>query len=66
MPRRPRKRLGIGPSLEGDREATFRQLIVEGGRRYLKALNPHWPERIVEIDEDTVIRGVVVCEGEVA
>lgn len=53
-------------SLEGDREATFRQLIVEGGRRYLKALNPDWPERIVEMDEDTVIRGVVVFKGEVA
>lgn len=32
-------------SLKGDREATFTQLIVEGGRRYLKALNPDWPNR---------------------
>ena len=32
---------------ENSNEATFKQLIVEGDRKYLKALNPDWPERIV-------------------
>ena len=44
-------------------EATFRQLILEGERRYLKALNPDWPNRIIEIDESAIICGVVVFTG---
>jgi SOS-response transcriptional repressor LexA len=45
-------------------EATFKQLIVEENRRYLKALNPDWPDRIVAIGENTTICGVVVFKGE--
>ena len=51
--------------LEDSDEATFRELIVEGGRTYLKALNPDWPDRIIEIDENARICGVVVFKGEV-
>jgi SOS-response transcriptional repressor LexA len=50
--------------LEDSDEATFRELIVEGGRTYLKALNPDWPDRIIEIDENARICGVVVFKGE--
>jgi len=50
--------------LEDSDEAIFKQLIIEGGRKYLKALNPDWPERITEIDETTAICGVVVFRGE--
>lgn len=50
--------------LEDADEATFRQLIHEGGRTYLKALNPDWPDRIIEIDENARICGVVVFKGE--
>jgi SOS-response transcriptional repressor LexA len=50
--------------LEDSDEAAFRQLIVEGGRTYLKALNPDWPDRIIEIDEKARICGVVVFKGE--
>lgn len=50
--------------LDGATEATFRQFIEEGGRRYLIALNPEWPNRIIEIDADTRICGVVVFKGE--
>ena len=42
--------------------ATFKQLVEEEGRRYLKALNPEWPERILEA-HDAVICGVVVFHG---
>jgi SOS-response transcriptional repressor LexA len=50
--------------LEDADEAMFRQLIIEGGRKYLKALNPDWPERIFELDDTTRICGVVVFKGE--
>lgn len=52
--------------LEGADEAILRQLIVEGGRRYFKALNPDWPNRIVEASDKVAIRGVVVFKGETA
>jgi SOS-response transcriptional repressor LexA len=42
----------------------FRQLIVEGGRRYLKALNEDWPERVTELGESAVYCGVVIFKGE--
>ena len=48
---------------EDSGEATFKQLIVEAERRYLKALNPDWPERIIESDSSAVICGVVVFKG---
>ena len=50
--------------LEDSDEATFKQLFIEGGRKYLKALNPDWPERIVELDDASVICGAVVFKGE--
>jgi len=50
--------------LEDTDEAAFRQLIIEGGRKYLKALNPDWPERIIEMSETAMVCGVVVFKGE--
>ena len=49
---------------KGSAEAILRQLIVEGERRYLKALNPDWPERIIKMDAAATICGVVVFKGE--
>jgi SOS-response transcriptional repressor LexA len=46
--------------LDHREEATFKQLIVEDGRRYLKALNPAWPEPYIEVTQDATICGVVV------
>ena len=43
--------------------ATFKQLVEEEGRRYLKAVNPDWPERIVQAGADAAICGVVVFHG---
>jgi SOS-response transcriptional repressor LexA len=43
-----------------EQEATFKQLVVEGSRRYLKALNPQWPEPYIEIDGEAEIVGVVI------
>jgi SOS-response transcriptional repressor LexA len=50
--------------LAGSDEADFKQLIIEGGRQYLKALNPDWPDRITELEPSAVIYGVVVFKGE--
>jgi SOS-response transcriptional repressor LexA len=46
--------------LDDDHEATFKQLVIEGSRRYLRALNPAWPEPIIEINGHATICGVVI------
>ena len=46
-----------------DGAATFTQLVVEDGRRDLKAANPNWPEPIVEAEPDAAVCGVVVFQG---
>ena len=51
--------------LDESNEATFKQLIVEEDRQYLKALNPDWPNRIIEVNATATICGVVVFKGEV-
>lgn len=50
--------------LGSNSEATFKQLIIEGESKYLKALNPAWPEPIIAINGDTSICGVVIFKGE--
>ncbi|WP_161973110.1 helix-turn-helix domain-containing protein [Pseudomonas aeruginosa] len=50
--------------LEGSQEATFKQLIVEGGQMYLKALNPAWPEPIIHVDEHATFCGVAIAKHE--
>jgi SOS-response transcriptional repressor LexA len=50
--------------LDDEREATFKQLVVEGSRRYLRAANPSWPDKILQIDGDATICGVVIFKGE--
>lgn len=51
--------------LEDSQEATFKQLIIEEGHQYLKALNPDWPNRIIEVNSNATICGVVVFKGEI-
>lgn len=51
--------------LDESNEATFKQLIIEENRQYLKALNPDWPNRIIEVNAAATICGVVVFKGEV-
>lgn len=50
--------------LEGAKEATFKQLIIEGDSQYLKPLNPAWPEPVIRLPDDAVICGVVIFKGE--
>jgi len=42
-------------------EATFKRLVVEGERRYLKPLNPNWPEKIIEVSGEARFVGVVIA-----
>lgn len=48
--------------LEESSEATFKQLVIEDGQRYLRALNPSWPNRIIEMPADAVVVGVVISK----
>ncbi|MDR5824736.1 S24 family peptidase [Caballeronia sp. LZ043] len=45
--------------LDDSAEATFKQLIVEDGKKYLRALNPDWPNRIIQVNGNATICGVV-------
>lgn len=47
-------------SCNGDTEATFKKLIIEGDRKYLEALNPLWPQRIIELTNECRLVGKVV------
>ena len=49
---------------ENEKAATFKQLIIDSGKCYLKALNPAWPNPIVEITKETQIVGVVILKME--
>lgn len=46
--------------LDDKKEATFKQLVIEGDKKYLKALNPAWPEKIIAINGNATICGVVI------
>lgn len=45
--------------LDDEAEATFKKLIIEGNNYYLTALNPDWPEKIIQINGNATIIGVV-------
>lgn len=46
--------------LEDDQQVTFKQYMEEGARRYLKALNPDWKPRYIEIDSNATFCGKVI------
>jgi SOS-response transcriptional repressor LexA len=46
--------------LDDHQEGTFKQFLVEDGRKMLKALNPEWKPRYVEINGHASITGVVI------
>lgn len=49
--------------LDDAHQATFKQLIIEGGRRYLRPLNERWPDPIIEINGHATLCGVVIFQG---
>lgn len=46
--------------LEDQAEVTFKQLLIEDGRKLLKALNPEWKPRYIEINGNATMAGVVI------
>lgn len=46
---------------QGSAPPVLRQLLLEGGSRMLKALNPEWPNRFGPMRDDHRILGVVFC-----
>ena len=45
--------------LDDEQKATFKRLLLEDGKMYLEALNPDWPDRIMEVTGPATICGVV-------
>lgn len=50
--------------LDDIKEATFKQLLIEGDQRMLQALNPSWPNRIISVNGNCSICGVVIGKVE--
>lgn len=50
--------------LDHEKEATFKQLLIEGEQRMLQALNPSWPDRIIRINGNCTLSGVVIGKVE--
>jgi len=44
-------------------ETTFKRFIEDGGSRFLKALNPNWPEPYLKINGNCSIIGTVIFSG---
>lgn len=47
-------------SCEGEKEATFKKLVIETDGMYLEPLNPKWHEKIMELHEGCKLIGKVV------
>lgn len=50
--------------LDQSNEVTFKRLLIDGTSWYLEALNPAWPSRIIPIQTDAHICGVVIARME--
>lgn len=49
--------------LDDDNQATFKQLIIESGHKFLKAANPAWPEQLIPINGNCTLVGKVIFTG---
>ena len=49
--------------LDDDNQATFKQLIIENGHKFLKAANPNWPEQLIAINGNCTLVGKVIFTG---
>lgn len=46
--------------LEDTNEATFKQYVVEDGQKFLKATNPDWPKKYIQINGNCCIIGRLI------
>ncbi|MDN3487428.1 S24 family peptidase [Pseudoalteromonas sp. APC 3224] len=49
--------------LDDHNQATFKQLIIEGGHKLLKAANPNWSEQLIPINGNCTLVGKVIFTG---
>lgn len=69
----PNDRIYVNPDIQPDQlqngdlvvmqcsdGATFKRMAIESGRKYLQALNPDWPNRLIEMPNDCRLVGLVV------
>lgn len=69
----PNDRIYVNPDIQADQlhngdlvvmqcsdGATFKRLAIDSARKYLQALNPDWPNRMIEMPTDCRLIGVVV------
>lgn len=49
--------------LDDENQATFKQLIIEGDKRFLKPVNPNWPDQLIAINGNCTIVGKVIFTG---
>ncbi len=54
---KPRNESFVIAKLPGSEDVVFKQLIIEGGRKYLASLNPKYPT--IPMDETVIIYGVL-------
>lgn len=50
--------------LDDESKATFKRLLVDGQQKMLEAINPSWPNRIMEVNNNASICGVVISKME--
>lgn len=58
--REPENKSLVVVTLEGSSSATFKQLIIELDGKYIQPLNPNWHEKIIKINGNATINGVVI------
>lgn len=46
--------------LDESGKTTFKQLIEDDGHRYLRPLNPNWPQTLIEVAEEATICGACI------
>lgn len=57
--REPTHKSCVVVRLPNENTATFKRLLIDGNKKYLEAINPSWPNRIIQVEEDAVFCGVV-------
>lgn len=60
----PKNRSLVVMRLEDKNEATFKRLLIDGEDRFLEALNPNWPEKIIKLESGSTICGVAIARLE--
>ncbi|MCM1500667.1 MAG: hypothetical protein NC124_19570 [Clostridium sp.] len=60
----PKHRDFVIARLDNESEATFKQLVLEDGKKILMAINPEWKPRFIPINGNATMLGVVIGKVE--